>query len=122
MYKWMFYGSLVVLIVTNLFSLNAAVSESIGYSYLTFSYNDQKRYNDYLTALLPELAAGKSKEEIISIAQNHAPGDDPFEKDSCTWVGEAGFRFDEDGKLIGVTAKNGAFVSTELGQPCPENW
>jgi hypothetical protein len=54
-----------------------------------------------LIVVSPELAAGKSKEEIVSLAEA-ATGEESYEKEGAVWVGWLGLVFNEEGELVEV--------------------
>lgn len=54
-----------------------------------------------LISVIPGLAAGKSKNEIIGIVRT-STGLEPFQKEGAVWVGWVGLQFNEKEKLVEV--------------------
>jgi len=75
-------------------------------SVVTDKYQGQMLYEraemlkDFI-AVSPELAAGKSKEEIVSLAEA-ALGEESYEKEGAVWVGWLGLVFNENDELVEV--------------------
>ena len=51
---------------------------------------------DQTMDMLPLVATGRSKMEILSIAHASAPESEPFDKDGYVWIGRLGFKFERD--------------------------
>ncbi|MFK7844556.1 MAG: hypothetical protein AB8G77_04585 [Rhodothermales bacterium] len=54
-----------------------------------------------LQAIIPDLASGKSKEEIVELIEEVLK-EEGYEKEGATWIGWLGLTFDDDGQLVKV--------------------
>ena len=54
--------------------------------------------------ILPMVAGGATREEVIAAALAGSNAGEPFEKEGFVWIGGLGLRFDEQGKLVEAIA------------------
>lgn len=69
-------------------------------------YKDQVLYEKSeslksLHAIIPDLASGKPKEEIVGLVEDVLQ-ETGYEKEGATWIGWVGLAFDKDGQLVKV--------------------
>ncbi|WP_455205480.1 hypothetical protein [Kaarinaea lacus] len=76
-------------------------------SAVTDGYENQLLYErtetlKSLLSLTPKLTQGKTKSEIVAIAESTI-GEQSFQKDGITWIGWLGLKFDQQGQLTEIT-------------------
>jgi hypothetical protein len=93
----------VALLASNLWWAYVMVDAGVSASY---RHDDLDRHHAALgeaIAIAPVAArASATREEVLAAARAAAKGDQGFEKEGLVWVGELGYRFDADGRLIEV--------------------
>jgi hypothetical protein len=94
-------GITAALVITNAAWLYAFVDGAVSYTYLEDSYRRSKSTASQALSLLPVVARpGASKDTVMAAALRGYEGNDVFEKDGMTWIGELGLRFDSEGVLV----------------------
>ncbi len=92
----------VLLVGTNAFWVYVTFDNAVTASYRDQRISEYRVTSTQLSQVIPELASGKSREEVIKIVSRHTDMD-PFEKDGCVWIGWMGLHFTGDGRLQSVS-------------------
>jgi hypothetical protein len=100
------WATLTVILIVALILTNGGWFWGSMNSVVTDKYQGQMLYERAemlkdLIAISPELAKGKSKEEIVSLAEA-ATGEESYEKEGAVWAGWLGLVFNENGELVEV--------------------
>ncbi len=111
--KWVIAILAAILVLSNGFWIYQLVDVGVTISYRNKELADNIRARDHLLAVLPGLAAGKSKPEIVRIVSEHSSSKS-FEKDGCVWIGSIGLKFSQDGQLISASKR----WNTGESDPC----
>ncbi len=94
---------IVLLVGSNAWWAYRTLDNGITHTYLNDSMEHASRGLNQAMAILPLVAKGANREEIISAASKASNLDSPpFEKDGYVFVGELGLKFDGAGKFVGV--------------------
>ncbi len=100
--KWTITILVVVLVVSNGFWIYQLIDVGVTMSYRNKELDDNAKTRDQLLAVLPQLAAGRSKQEIIRIVSEYTSLES-FEKDGCVWIGWIGLKFSQNDELLSVS-------------------
>ena len=100
--RWVVVVLSVLLVGSNGYWLYTALDAGVTISYAQQRIYELEEATKELMALLPEVAKGADRGQIIAAASK-LTDQEPFEKDGCTWVGRLGFRFDDNGRLVSVS-------------------
>jgi hypothetical protein len=97
------YALFALLVGTNAFWLHGSVDEGISVSHARDSWEEARRGLDQALAIIPEATRTTDPEVVLEAARAANPLDG-FEKeeDGYLWIGELGFRLDDDGSLVEV--------------------
>jgi hypothetical protein len=94
---------IVLLVGSNAWWAYRTLDNGITHTYLNDSMEHTSRGLNQAMAILPLVAKGAHREEIISAALQASKLDlPPFEKDGYVFVGELGLKFDNTGRFVGV--------------------
>ena len=94
---------LVLLVGSNAWWAYRTLDNGITQTYLNDSVEHSSRGFNQAVAILPLVARGANRDEILSAAlQASKLGSPPFEKDGYVFVGELGLKFDNAGKFVGI--------------------
>jgi hypothetical protein len=97
---------LVLLIVSNAWWAYRTLDNGITQTYLNDSLQHSSRGFNQAIVILPLVARGAGRDEIILAAMQASKLDSPaFEKDGYVFVGELGLKFDDSGKFVGVISE-----------------
>jgi hypothetical protein len=88
-----------LLIISNLFWFDRMVDATMMWSTRDRQYLEACRALKQAVAILPPMAAGRTREDVLRIAAASAPSDAPFEKEGAHWIGELGFELSDRGEL-----------------------
>jgi len=93
----------LALVVSNLWWFGLLLDAGITATYRDDSFDRHHRALAELLAVVPAAAdPAATRESVLSAARDAAGDDDPFEKEGFVWVGQLGYRFDDDGRLVEV--------------------
>lgn len=96
----------IALIGTNVWWAYNALDNGVTLTYLEDSMQHAARGFNQSVAIIPLVANGAGREEIIAAALKASDLDiEPFEKDGYIWVGELGIKFNAAGKLTEVVTE-----------------
>ena len=90
-----------LLVGTNIFWLYTTIDTAVTRSYMDQEIYELNASNAQAVGILKTSLAGKTKEEIRSMAVKFTDLE-PFEKEGCLWVGWYGFKFSESGLFIDI--------------------
>ena len=93
---------LFALILSNAFWIYTGIDSAVTDGYENQMLYERNETLKSLLALTPKLTQGKTKSEIVAIAESTI-GEQSFQKDGITWVGWLGLKFDPQGQLTEVT-------------------
>lgn len=93
----------LALVVSNLWWLYVVFDAGVSDTYLRVSFDEHHQALAELLAVVPAATdPAATRESVLSAARDAAGDDDPFEKEGFVWVGQLGYRFDDDGRLVEV--------------------
>lgn len=97
---------IALLIGTNAWWAYRTIDNGITQTYLKDSMEHASRGFNQTVAILPLVARGANRDDIVSAAKRASKLDSlPFEKDGYVFVGELGLKFDTAGKFLEVKAE-----------------
>jgi hypothetical protein len=97
---------IVLLVGTNAWWAYRTLDNGVTQTYLNDSMEHASRGFNQAVAILPLVARGANRDEIVSAARQASKLDSPpFEKDGYVFVGELGLKFDSAGKFLEVKAE-----------------
>ena len=91
----------LLLVGTNIFWLYITVDSAVTRSYMDQEIYELNGSNAQAVGMLKISLAGKTKEEVRSIAVKFTDLE-PYEKEGCLWVGWYGFKFSESGLFTDI--------------------
>lgn len=101
--QWGIIGLLVLLVGSNAWWAYRTVDNGITQTYLNDSMARSSRGLNQAVAILPLVARGAKRDEILSAAKQASKLDlQPFEKEGYVFVGELGLKFDSAGKFFEI--------------------
>ncbi len=108
--------TLFLLITNSLWFAHTILDQALWNEDIAQNLRQTDSMRKQLMLILPDVAKGKTKKDIIDIALKYSESN-VFEKDGCTWIGSIGFNFDEKDQLVAVS-QNWSFGSLD---PCHVN-
>ena len=100
-WKTAFFLCVLLLIASNIFWLYVVLDQSISYTYLGVSYDEQKQANEELGRLIVGGARSYSKKDLVHLLRLSKPDAFIVEEEDLVVYEGIYFRFSED-KLISV--------------------
>ena len=91
----------ILFVASNGWWLYSAIDTAVTQTFRDQMLFERTKTTNTLAAMLPSLAEGKSRDDIVATAEK-AVGEKAFEKDGATWVGLVGLVFDDKGALTQV--------------------
>lgn len=89
----------VLLVLTNVFWLMRVFDLTVMFATRDRQSLEYCHALEQALELLPPLAAGRTRDELLATAKSSAPADEAFEKDGAHWFGSLGFELDDQGQL-----------------------
>ena len=89
-------------ILSNAFWIYSSIDSAVADGYENQLLYERTETLKSLMSLTPKLTQGKTKAEIITIAESTI-GEQSFQKEGITWVGWLGLKFDQQGQLTEIT-------------------
>jgi hypothetical protein len=94
---------IVALVVSNGWWAYNAVDAGITATYHDHAFQEHRQALTELLAVAPVAASlSASRESVLASAQAAAKHGTEFEKEGFVWVGELGYRFSDEGRLLEV--------------------
>jgi len=106
---------ILALVVSNLWSFGLLLDAGITATYGDDSLDRHHRALAELLAVVPAVAdPAATRESVLGVARDAAGDEDSFEKEGLVWIGQLGYRFDDDGRLVEV--QTGVFGLSPIQQ------
>jgi hypothetical protein len=91
------------LVVSNLWWFGLLLDAGITATYRDDSFDRHHRALGELLAVVPAAVdPAATRESVLGVAREAAGDETLFDKEGFVWVGQLGYRFDDDGRLVEV--------------------
>ena len=109
----------VLLVASNACWWFALADRGVTQTYQRQARDDRRAIVRQALATIPAVSIHLDKDELLRLARAAAPGEQSFRKEGFTWLGELGFRFDGDGRLLQVVPAVSYGPEPDHGSPPP---
>lgn len=95
-WKWAFFICLAVLLLSGLFFVYSAIDQSVSYTYLEVSYDDQVAANKVLGNLIVQGGKEYSQKDFLHLLRQAYPQEFIVEEGNMIIMGHNQFKFEND--------------------------